>query len=129
MRVKAPWIKASWTFNDKYYVIPNMDTLVVGGTCQKFDWNNEISEEDTEEIMNGICQVFPALRGAEVVRQIQYIDCVISRPRSLVTPCLFRGAGECSCGASSLSEQRASSWRNYHTYCAARPQSRERVSK
>ena len=42
MRVVAPWLKSSWTFNDKYYVIPNMDAVVIGGTNQKYDWNSEV---------------------------------------------------------------------------------------
>jgi glycine/D-amino acid oxidase-like deaminating enzyme len=53
-----------------------MDYLVVGGTCQKYDWNQEISEDDTEEILHGICQVFPALRGAEVVRISAVDNCI-----------------------------------------------------
>ena len=71
LKVKAPWMKSTWTFDDKYYVIPNMDTVVVGGTLQKYDWNIEVSQEDTDDILDGICEVFPGIRSAPVVSKIQ----------------------------------------------------------
>lgn len=45
MRVKAPWIKHYYNNNGQFYVIPNLETVVLGGTTQKDDWNTTISEQ------------------------------------------------------------------------------------
>lgn len=66
-RVKAPWMKAFWNFGPNY-LIPNVDTVVVGGTAQKGDYSTVISDEDSDAIMNNVCALFPALRSAPVER-------------------------------------------------------------
>jgi D-amino-acid oxidase len=65
LRVKAPWIKAFWQFGSSY-MIPNVDSVVVGGTAQVGDYNTEISDVDTKAILDGACSVFPALREAVI---------------------------------------------------------------
>jgi glycine/D-amino acid oxidase-like deaminating enzyme len=66
LRVHAPWIKTSCTF-DSSYVIPNVNSLVIGGTGQKGDWNTDPSEEDSQKILDGVCGMFPSLRLAKVL--------------------------------------------------------------
>lgn len=65
LRVKAPWMKAFWNFGPAY-LIPNVDTLVVGGTAQTGDYSTELSDSDTKEILDKVCAVFPALKDAPV---------------------------------------------------------------
>ena len=50
------------------YIIPNMDTVVCGGTAQVNDWNTEPSDIDTKIIMDDIIECFPAMKDATVVR-------------------------------------------------------------
>ena len=66
LRIKAPWIKNVWMFGSNY-LIPNIDSIVVGGTQQKGDWNTIPSLEDTESILNNVCSLFPSLRDAQIV--------------------------------------------------------------
>jgi len=70
LRVKAPWINNVWFFPGTggviRYIIPNVDTVVLGGTAQKNNWSTVVSDEDTEDIMRDLCQVFPSLREAPV---------------------------------------------------------------
>ena len=49
------------------YIIPNMDTVVCGGTAQKDNYNLEASEEDTLKIRGDISSVFPDVKDAPVV--------------------------------------------------------------
>lgn len=49
------------------YVIPNVDSVVIGGTTQKGDWNTNVSLDDTKKILDDICEVFPAFRDAHIV--------------------------------------------------------------
>jgi D-amino-acid oxidase len=66
LRVQAPWIKHTMTFDDHYYVIPQKDYVILGGTAQIGDWNEEISNEDTENIMSELCEVVPSLVEATI---------------------------------------------------------------
>lgn len=59
-------MKNVWFFGSSY-IIPNVDTVVLGGTAQKGDWNTNVDLKDTERILNDICEVFPALRTAPIV--------------------------------------------------------------
>ena len=34
MRVRAPWIKSYYNIDCEHYIIPNIDTVVLGGTGQ-----------------------------------------------------------------------------------------------
>lgn len=66
LRVKAPWMKGVWFFGTSY-IIPNTDTVVLGGTAQKGDWNTTVDIKDTEKILKNIGDVFPALAKAQIV--------------------------------------------------------------
>ena len=50
------------------YIIPNMDTIVCGGTAQ-LDWDRNVSESDTKKIMDDIFEYFPEMKSSEVVSQ------------------------------------------------------------
>lgn len=67
LRVHAPWIKEAWFLGPDYYLIPNIDTLVIGGTLGKNNWSTTIAEADTDLIMKNVCQSFPSLAEAKVV--------------------------------------------------------------
>lgn len=43
------------------YVIPQTDTIVLGGTFQLNDWNTESNENDTQKILRMCSQALPAL--------------------------------------------------------------------
>ena len=59
-------MKAVWFFGTSY-IIPNVDTVVLGGTAQKGDWNLNVDLRDTEAILDNIARVFPAIRDAPIV--------------------------------------------------------------
>ncbi|XP_065569577.1 D-aspartate oxidase-like [Artemia franciscana] len=71
MRVTAPWIKAVILddSDDGNYVIPNMDSVVLGGTHQEGDWNMNIYPEDTQFILEGCQRLVPALKHVPVQRE------------------------------------------------------------
>jgi D-amino-acid oxidase len=66
LRVKAPHIQSIWFFG-RSYIIPNMDNCVIGGTAQKGDFNTGVSTQDTSDILDGVCELFPAIRTAPIV--------------------------------------------------------------
>lgn len=45
VRVKALWIKHYYNNDGKFYVIPNLETVVLGGTTQKGSWDTSINEQ------------------------------------------------------------------------------------
>lgn len=65
-RVKAQWMYHVMLDNsdDGTYVIPNISTVILGGTHQLSDYNLEISKPDSEFIFNGCRQMFPSLANA-----------------------------------------------------------------
>jgi len=65
LRLRAPWIKDIWFFGTSY-LIPNVDTVVAGGTAGRGDWNTSVSLEDTKRILDNIEKVFPAIRSAPI---------------------------------------------------------------
>ncbi len=64
-------MKSVWFFGSSY-IIPNIDTVVLGGTAQKGDWNECVSLADTEKIVNDIAELFPSIRSAPVVSDGQF---------------------------------------------------------
>ncbi|CAF0943364.1 unnamed protein product [Adineta steineri] len=65
IRVHAPWIKAMYyfeTLNEGVgYIIPQSDTVVLGGTFQLDDWNKTPTEQDTRHIRRMCAKILPAL--------------------------------------------------------------------
>lgn len=60
----APWIKSVFLFDTEEglgYIIPQSDTVVLGGTFQLNDWNTEVVENDTRKILRICAKALPAL--------------------------------------------------------------------
>ena len=53
MRVQAPWMSNIFFFSTSY-IIPNTDSVVLGGTAQKGSWNTGISDTDTKKILDDV---------------------------------------------------------------------------
>lgn len=69
-RVHAPWVKQAvfGHFPDQpYYIIPNRQCVVLGGTGQIGYWNTNVSVEDAARIMERCCQMLPSLQHAELI--------------------------------------------------------------
>ncbi len=60
-----------WFFGSSY-IIPNIDTVVLGGTAGKGDWSTAVSLQDTETILSNIEKVFPSIRDAPIVSISQH---------------------------------------------------------
>ena len=63
---RAPWLKDIW-FIGSSYIIPNVDTVVLGGTAEKGNWSTTVSLKDTETILANIAKVFPSIYDAPIV--------------------------------------------------------------
>lgn len=74
VRVRAPWVRyhveAGQTDESApAYIIPNADTVVLGGTKQKGDEHTVPRAADTAEILKRCCEVVPSLAAAPVVSE------------------------------------------------------------
>lgn len=69
---RAPWMKNIWFWGDSY-IIPNIDTVVLGGTAGKGDWNTVPTLSETARILNDVCELFPAFKNIMLVRQYTYL--------------------------------------------------------
>ncbi|XP_014484369.1 PREDICTED: tubulin polyglutamylase TTLL13-like [Dinoponera quadriceps] len=69
-KVKAPWTKHCLLVDDDetYYIIPNVEDVVLGGTHQENDYDCTVREEDSERIHAGCCRVMPSLKAAQISR-------------------------------------------------------------
>ena len=65
LRLDAPFVENIYFFNKSYF-IPNVDSLVVGGTAQKGDWSTEPRQEDTDRILNDAIAFFPQIATATI---------------------------------------------------------------
>ena len=63
---RAPWINNVWNFGSSY-IIPNEDTVILGGTAQRGGHSTQVSMEDSERILSDIYRMFPSLSTASVV--------------------------------------------------------------
>ncbi|KAJ8718305.1 hypothetical protein PYW08_002542 [Mythimna loreyi] len=69
LRVIAPWINQVVIDEEGgNYIIPNAQTVVLGGTSQK-DFNTEVDPKDTDFILNGCKRIMPGLERAEIVKR------------------------------------------------------------
>lgn len=68
LRVKAPWIKHA-IMASPYYILPNSETIVLGGTSQVDNWNLNLDPEDRENILEGCYKILPSLKKAEIVSE------------------------------------------------------------
>lgn len=72
MRVRAPWV-THFMIDDSDesfgYILPNQETVVLGGTHQDNNWNLEVDPEDSRAIWTNCTALLPSLKSAEVVRE------------------------------------------------------------
>lgn len=67
-RVKAPWAYTCIQDDDNY-IIPNQDSVVLGGTHQEHDYNLNPDSKDTEFILVGCSSLYPSLKQAPILRE------------------------------------------------------------
>jgi glycine/D-amino acid oxidase-like deaminating enzyme len=63
----APGVECCYFFDDGY-VIPTVGDVVVGGTAQRGDWNEEVDVADGIAILASAVEVLPGLHGLPVSR-------------------------------------------------------------
>jgi D-amino-acid oxidase len=70
-RVNAPWLYEVVLHEDDdgNYIIPNTDTIVLGGTHQVDDYNLNVSTADSAFIMNGCTRISPSLKHGIIVKE------------------------------------------------------------
>lgn len=70
-RVCAPWVFEILLddSDDGNYVIPNTETVILGGTHQMNDFNRTVSQEDSKFIFDGCERMLPSLKSALVVNE------------------------------------------------------------
>ena len=66
IRVRAPWVKATYFVNEDNYILPNLDTVVLGGTAQAGYTDLAPREADRRHIWEGVLRMVPSLKGAPV---------------------------------------------------------------
>jgi len=66
MRVRAPWVTHHYIAGD-FYIIPNRNSVVLGGTGQVGNWSDHSNIEDKERIYEGCCRLIPSLAQAELL--------------------------------------------------------------
>ncbi|KAK9832388.1 hypothetical protein WJX74_008635 [Apatococcus lobatus] len=66
LRAKASWIKHHYVVDERFYVIPNNDVVVIGGTQQVGDWDLRARESDTQQILEGCRKFLPSLTSASI---------------------------------------------------------------
>lgn len=91
-KVKAPWVMHCFLVDDDdcNYIIPNVHTVVLGGTHQENDFDCSVREEDSKHIYDGCCRMMPSLKKSQIIRQ--WVGLRPGRPRvrleseSLISP-------------------------------------------
>jgi hypothetical protein len=66
-RVRAPWMKHAWFLDDAYYILPQVDCVVVGGTQQRGNSQEAVDLADTKRIWDTVTAHWPCLKTAEVL--------------------------------------------------------------
>ncbi|CAF4555079.1 unnamed protein product [Rotaria socialis] len=67
IRVRAPWIKHFYYTDDNCYMIPNHETIVLGGTRQLDDDNIRVDLNDKDGIWQRCLRLCPSLAQAEIL--------------------------------------------------------------
>ncbi|XP_015603655.1 D-aspartate oxidase [Cephus cinctus] len=69
-------VDASWQFevhlsddDNGNYIIPNMNSVVLGGTHQAGDYNLQVSQEDSNFILKGCYRMSPALQKSRILKE------------------------------------------------------------
>ncbi|CAK0763482.1 hypothetical protein CVIRNUC_003062 [Coccomyxa viridis] len=69
IRVRAPWIKCNMFLDEENYIIPQTNTVVLGGTAQRGDTDVAPREEDRRHIWSGCLSMMPSLAAAKPERE------------------------------------------------------------
>ncbi|OXU29069.1 hypothetical protein TSAR_011175 [Trichomalopsis sarcophagae] len=71
IRMKAPWMYETFTEEDcdGNYVIPNMESVVLGGTHQENDFNISVCPNDSKFILDGCKRLYPSLHNGKVLKK------------------------------------------------------------
>ncbi|XP_045621013.2 D-aspartate oxidase isoform X1 [Procambarus clarkii] len=72
MRVRAPWVGrflCDESDESFAYILPNIETVVVGGTHQDDDWRLEVDPADSRVIWDNCTTLMPSLKAAVVVQE------------------------------------------------------------
>ncbi|XP_020810488.1 D-aspartate oxidase [Drosophila serrata] len=74
VRGQVSRVKANWIFSavldesdDGNYIIPNTESVVLGGTHQEGDYNRQVCERDRQFIVNGCRRFIPGLEHTETL--------------------------------------------------------------
>ncbi|CAF0912911.1 unnamed protein product [Didymodactylos carnosus] len=67
IRVHAPWIKHFYYTDDNCYLIPNVDSLCLGGTRQLDNENVQVDSNDKDGIWKRCLRLCPSLAQAEIL--------------------------------------------------------------
>ncbi|XP_050400442.2 D-aspartate oxidase isoform X3 [Patella vulgata] len=65
VKVHAPWIKHFYhqkIDGEMTYILPGSEGVILGGTFQKDNWNDECNQEDQFELMKRCCEIMPSLK-------------------------------------------------------------------
>lgn len=86
-RVRAPWVKHAMFLDHTFYILPNLDSIVIGGTAQPGDERTEVDWEDSDRIWKHVLRMCPSLETAETVTDwvrdfsvLRYITCFLFVP-------------------------------------------------
>ncbi|KAK0413590.1 hypothetical protein QR680_006890 [Steinernema hermaphroditum] len=69
IRAKCPSMKHFYIFENQFHCFPNSDTVVLGGTAHKGDYDLSIRPADTQLILNTVQKRLPQLRGVEIIQE------------------------------------------------------------
>ena len=65
VRVKAPWMNNIFFWGTSY-IIPNLDSVVLGGTAQRGNWDTSVYQSDTDKILSDVYELFPSMKVAPI---------------------------------------------------------------
>jgi len=67
IRVRAPWVKTCIFLNYEHtYILPQTDTVVLGGTYEYDEWSMEPNEDSFQKILDRCCRFVPSLKVSEI---------------------------------------------------------------
>ncbi|XP_054707674.1 D-amino-acid oxidase-like [Uloborus diversus] len=69
IRVRAPWIKHAVMAGDDFYILPNSEEVICGGTHQEGNWSTKVDPSDRDKIWQGCTEIIPSLKKAKIVRE------------------------------------------------------------
>ena len=64
-RMHAPWLKHAMMLDKEFYILPNVDSVVVGGTQQRGDERGGVDDADTAKIWEAAVRMCPGIEAAE----------------------------------------------------------------